>query len=85
MTPTITVYTRRDCATCRQVKEYLEQFRLPYRERDVASDPAARLELEGMPVTGVPVILIGGEAVLGFDRARLDDLLKARGVLTGAP
>lgn len=84
MPPNITVYTQPGCATCAQLKQYLDGLRVSYRERDVSRDAAARLELEGIPGAGLPVTVIEGEAVLGFDRARLADLLKARGVPTGS-
>jgi glutaredoxin 3 len=48
-----------------------------YLERDVTRDPEARETLVRMNAPGVPVIVIDHQAVFGFDRIRLDDLLKA--------
>jgi glutaredoxin-like YruB-family protein len=79
MALTVTVFTRPDCPHCDQVKEYLRQEGVTYQERDVSKDPAARKELEEcIRAHGVPVTVIDREAVLGFDKYRLDDLLKAK-------
>jgi glutaredoxin-like YruB-family protein len=79
MALTVTVFTKPNCPHCDQVKEYLRQEGVAYRERDVTRDPAARQELEErIRAHGVPVTVIDQEAVLGFDRYRLDDLLKAK-------
>lgn len=45
-------------------------------EKDVSKDMEARNELIKRRVMGVPAILIGDEMVVGFDRARIDSLIK---------
>jgi glutaredoxin 3 len=58
------------------VKEYLSQRSLPFREVDVASNRAAAMEMVRISgQQGVPVTVIDGKAVVGFDRPRLDQLL----------
>lgn len=59
-------------------KEFLSQKGVPYTEKDVARDQAAARELVNMGQRGVPVILVDGQMVVGFDRPRLEQLL-ARG------
>lgn len=62
---------------CRAAKEYLTSRGVKYKEVDVEANPEA-----GMYITnktgqmGVPVIEIGDETILGFDRPRIDLALR---------
>lgn len=59
-----------------QTKEFLSQQGVPYTEYDVTADRAKAKEMiisSGQKT--VPVIVIDGEVVVGFDRARLEELL----------
>jgi glutaredoxin len=72
----VVVYTQTfDCVFCDRVKEFLSQKGVPYIERDVNTDDRAKEELEQMGYVTTPVVLVDGEAVVGFDRARLERLL----------
>jgi glutaredoxin len=58
------------------VKEFLSAHGVAFTALDVAQDPEARADLQA--VTGrqaTPVIMIGEEIVIGFDRGRLQRLL----------
>ncbi|MFC1981410.1 glutaredoxin domain-containing protein [Chloroflexota bacterium] len=58
------------------VKEFLSQRGTSFEERDVSRDPSAAQELvRNTGQMGVPVTVIDGQAVVGFDRARLEQLL----------
>ncbi|MDQ7819221.1 MAG: glutaredoxin family protein [Armatimonadota bacterium] len=57
------------------MKEFLRQKGVPFVEKDISRDPAALDELMGKGFAATPVTLIDGEAVVGFNRARLEDLL----------
>jgi glutaredoxin 3 len=75
----VLVYTTPTCGYCQQVKQYLSQRGVPYREVDVAADPQAASEMVHLSgQRGVPVLLIDDQVVVGFNRARIDDLLSAR-------
>ncbi|MDH4208098.1 MAG: glutaredoxin family protein [Anaerolineae bacterium] len=60
---------------CERVKEFLSQKGIQFTERDVRVDGQAIAELERLGVMTTPVTVIDGEVVVGFDRARLDELL----------
>lgn len=60
---------------CARVKEFLSQKGVPFKERDVAQDPQALSEPEALGVMTTPVTVIGEEVIVGFDRARLEQLL----------
>ncbi len=76
MAKQVVVYTEPfDCVFCDSVKEFLAQKGVPYIERDVTTDDKAKEELEEMGYLTTPVTLVDGEAVVGFDRRRLEQLL----------
>lgn len=56
-------------------KEYLDDRGISYTEKNIQTDQSARKELMGMGHMGVPVIVIDGEEVVGFDRNKIDQLL----------
>ena len=56
-------------------KEFLSQRGVPYIEKDVSRDPMAASELQRLGQRGVPVIMIDGQMVVGFDRTQLERLL----------
>jgi glutaredoxin-like protein NrdH len=85
MSHQVTVYTRPGCPYCRLLKGYLGERHVPYQERDVTRDRGALDELRRINAEGVPVTVIDRDAVIGFDKVRLDDLLKAKGVAVGEP
>jgi glutaredoxin-like YruB-family protein len=75
----VTIFTSPTCGYCHQAKRYLADRGVAFAERDVSVDRAAAEEIVRLTgQMGVPVILVDGQAVIGFDRARLDQLL-ARG------
>jgi len=57
------------------VKEFLSQRGIGFQERDVSRNPAYAQELiSNTGQRGVPVTIINREIVVGFDRARLEQL-----------
>ena len=72
----ITVYSTPTCSYCHQVKQFLSQRGLQFIEHDVSIDRAAAEEMvRKSGQRGVPVVLVDGEVVVGFDRPRLEHLL----------
>ena len=57
------------------MKEFLSQNKIEYIERNIAADETALAELEKLGYMTTPVTMIDGEVVVGFDRARLENLL----------
>ena len=71
----IKVYTSSTCPYCVMAKEYLAEKGLEYEEKNVQTDKAARQELMKMGYTGVPVVVIGDEEIVGFDKAKIYEAL----------
>jgi len=58
------------------VKEFLSQKEISFEERDVSRNPSYAQELvRNTGQMGVPVTIINGQIVVGFDRGRLEQLV----------
>jgi S1-C subfamily serine protease len=58
------------------VKEFLSQQKIAFKEFDVSRDTAAAAEMVRLTnQRGVPVTVIDGTAVVGFNRNRLEQLI----------
>lgn len=62
--------------SCERAKEFLSQKKVDFLVRNVAEDDAAREELAALGLRATPVIRIGDEVVVGFDRGKLERLLQ---------
>ncbi len=77
-TPQVTVYSATWCAFCHAAKDYLDKKGVKYTDKDVDSDMAiAKEAMEVSGQTGIPVLNINGEIIIGFDRPRIDAALAA--------
>lgn len=73
----ITVYSTKTCPWCIRVKDYLNQMNKPFTDVDVSEDRSGAMEMiRKSGQRGVPVIDIDGTIIIGFDKAKLDTLLK---------
>lgn len=77
----VTLYTTPTCGYCKLAKAFFKENNIEYTEKDVAVDEAAREELfsraqaKGHQASGVPVIFVDDEMVMGFDKGKLSQLL----------
>lgn len=72
----IKVYTTATCPWCTKIKNYLSEKGLEYQEIDVGKDSESAREM--VALTGqrnVPVTVINGEVIVGFDREALEEQL----------
>lgn len=72
----VTIYSTPVCHFCQMAKEFFKENNVEYTEHDVAADQEKRqemIELTGQ--MGVPVIQIGDDVVIGFDEAKVKELL----------
>lgn len=74
--PKVVIYTTTTCGFCHLAKSYFKENNIVFEEKDVAVDLAAREEMIKMTQqSGVPVINIDGNPVVGFDQPRIAQLL----------
>jgi glutaredoxin len=69
------VYTQPGWSSCDREKEYLSRKGAQFVANDIRADKRALDELIQMNFRATAVTLIDGEAVVGFDRAKLEKLL----------
>ena len=72
----VVVYSTPTCPYCKRAKDYLSRKGVPFVEHNVAQDrDAAKEMIKKSGQMGVPVIIIDGEVVVGFNQILLDRLL----------
>jgi glutaredoxin len=77
----VVVYKTAWCGVCKKLEAYLDRKGVEYEAKDIEQDPSAAAELRakagksGINTSSVPIIDVGGELIVGFDRARLEKLL----------
>ncbi|MFN8453094.1 MAG: glutaredoxin family protein [Anaerolineae bacterium] len=58
------------------MREFLSDHQVEFVERNIRRDPEAKQYiLDTLGVEAVPVTVIDGQHIIGFDRARLETLL----------
>ena len=58
------------------MREFLSDHQIEFTERNIRRDPAAKqYVLDRLGVEAVPLTIIDGETIIGFDQARLEALL----------
>lgn len=77
MAPKIRIFSTPSCAYCNTLKDYLKNHNFSFEYIDVSGDGRALNEMvEKSGQMAVPVIDIDGEFIAGFDKKRIDELLK---------
>ena len=80
--PQVTVYSASWCAFCHMAKRYLDDLKVPYKDIDVEHDKDAAMQLvQKTGQAGIPVIEIGDETIIGFDRPKIDAALKSHSLV----
>lgn len=75
----ITIYSADWCAFCHAAKDYLDKKGITYVEKNIETDPAnAQESVDKSGQTGIPVIDIDGQIIIGFDRPKIDAILKEK-------
>lgn len=71
----VIVYTSSTCPYCTTAKSYLEDKGVEFTEKNVQTSKEARKELMDMGHMGVPVIVIDGQEIVGFDKDKIEEIL----------
>ncbi|MBU1044977.1 MAG: glutaredoxin family protein [Candidatus Omnitrophica bacterium] len=73
----VKIYSTPTCPYCKKAKDYLSSKGISYQDIDVSSNKAAADEMVKLSgQMSVPVITIDNNIVKGFDKAKIDSLLK---------
>jgi len=72
----VTVYSTPTCPYCKRAKDYLTQKGVPFTDYNVAEDrEKAKEMIQKSKQMGVPVIVVDNDVIVGFNQAKLDEIL----------
>lgn len=75
----VRVFSTPVCPYCFALKEFLKDNKIEFEDVDVAGNEEARKEMiEKSGQMGVPVIDINGEFIVGFEKEKIEKLLKIK-------
>lgn len=72
----VTIYSTPNCIHCQHAKKFFSEHDVEFTDYDVSSNAEKRQEMvDKSQQTGVPVIIVEDEIVVGFNEAKLKSLL----------
>lgn len=71
----VKVFTQNGCPPCRMLKKFLNDERIVFEEFNVNEDEKALNTIKEMGISTVPVTMIDGEVILGFNISQIRELL----------
>ena len=77
-TADVVMYSTSWCPHCKRARAYFAQNGIAYQDIDVEKSESGKRDFARLGGGGVPLILVGGKAMRGFDPARMDQLLQRR-------
>lgn len=76
MAKKVTIYSTPSCVYCNIAKNYFKENNVAYEDYNVAADLGKRKEMVDLSgQMGVPVIVIGDEHIVGFNKPQVAELL----------
>lgn len=72
----VTLYTTEWCGVCKRAKAFMKQNGVPFREWDVEKTEYGAIKFRQLGGSGVPLITVGSEKMMGFDPDRFMALWK---------
>ena len=72
----VKVYSTPTCPYCKMAKQFLTENNIEFENIDVAANQAATQEMIAKSgQMGVPVLIIDGKVIVGFDKGKIKKLL----------
>jgi glutaredoxin len=75
-TANVVMYSTSWCPHCKRARAYFARNGVAYQNIDVEKSEAGKRDFAALGGGGVPLILVGGKAMRGFDSTRMDQLLE---------
>ena len=73
----VKIYSTPTCVYCKTLKGYFKKNEVAFEDIDVSKDEKQLQKMiKDSGQMGVPVVDIDGEIIVGFDKAKIDTLLK---------
>ena len=79
----IEIYTSDTCIQCKKAKEYFQNNNIEFIEYNISSNQEYKRELIKKGYLSVPVIVVEGQDILGFDLTRIKQLTGYISIYTG--
>ncbi len=77
--PKVIIFTTPTCSFCNAAKRYFREKNIRFKDIDVTRDQAAARDMmKRTGQTGVPVILINNQPIVGFDKPKINRLLNIK-------
>jgi len=76
MNKQVKIYSTPACPYCIRTKQFLKENNIEFEDIDVSEDEKKieeMIKISGQ--MGVPVVVIDGEIIVGFDKARIKELI----------
>jgi len=72
----VVLYATEWCGFCKKTRDLLAQHNIDYLEYDIEKSEEGRAQYDDLGGRGVPVLLINGEVVRGFNASRILELAR---------
>lgn len=73
----VKIYSTPTCVYCKTLKSYFKKNGIDFEDIDIANDEKQLQKMiKDSGQMGVPVVDIDGEIIIGFDKEKIDRLLK---------
>jgi len=77
--PKVRLFITPSCPYCYTLKEFLKEYNIRFKEIDASKDKKEQEEMiKKSGQRGVPVVEIGDQIVVGFDREKICKLLNIK-------
>ena len=70
----VEIYTSDTCSQCKIAKDFLKNNNIKFIEYNISSNQEYKRELIRKGYLSVPVIVVDGQDILGFDLSRIKQL-----------
>lgn len=71
----VVLYATSWCAYCRKTRKFLSEKNIPYREIDIENSSEGYQQFKNLGGRGVPLILVNGRVIKGYDTKRIMEYL----------
>jgi len=63
----VVLYATDWCGYCKQIRRFLDQKGIPYREFDIEKDAEARKAYQALGGAGIPILDVNGTLIRGYE------------------
>jgi len=71
----VVLYATQWCGYCAKTRDLFKSRQVPFKEFDIEHSAVGQAQYEKLGVSGVPVIVINGTVIQGYDRAGIEKAL----------